>query len=97
MAVRLLFGKLMLLKCLLLGFRRTPVTAAEMASRPRPCWLAYPASERVVPLPDRTPWHPRQKAGRDGTESLDSRQSALSGPGQGDPGDPVRAGARAEI
>lgn len=79
MAVRLAFIKLMLLIRLFFGFRRTPpVTAAERASHPRPCWLAYLADERVVSLPDRTPWQPHWKAGEDGPESLGSRRSALS-------------------
>jgi hypothetical protein len=80
MAVRLAFIKLMLLIRLFFGFRQTPpVTAAERASLPMPCWLSYPTDEGVVvPLPDRTPWQPRWKAGEDGPESLGSRRSALS-------------------
>jgi len=74
-AARLLIGSFLFLS------RRPdpPVMAAEVASQPRPCWVAYPADARVVSLPDRTPWQPRYKAGRDGAESLDSRRSALSG------------------
>lgn len=58
--------------------RDPPVNAAEVASQPRPCWVAYVADARVTSLPDRTSWQPRYKAGADGTESHDSRESALS-------------------
>ena len=73
-------AKLLIGAFLVLGKRPDPpVIAAEVASQPRPCWVAYPADARVVSLPDRTPWQPRYKAGRDGAESLDSRRPALSG------------------
>jgi hypothetical protein len=79
MTVRLALIKLMLLVRLLFGFRQTPpVTAAERASLPRPCWLAYTAGERVVSLPDRNPWQPRWKDGEDGPEGFGSRRPALS-------------------
>lgn len=59
-----------------------PAIAAEVASRPRPCWLAYPADARVVSIPDRTPWQPRRKAGGNRAEDLGSRHAALFGRGQ---------------
>lgn len=73
-------AKLLIGSVLFLGKRPgPPVMAAEVASQPRPCWVAYPSDARVVSLPDRTPWQPRYKAGRGGAESLDSRRPALSG------------------
>jgi hypothetical protein len=73
-------AKLLIGTSLFLGKRPDPpVMAAEVASQPRPCWLAYSADARVASLPDRAPWQPRYKAGEGGAESLDSRRPALSG------------------
>jgi hypothetical protein len=63
---------------LMLGKRSArPVNAADVASQPRPSWVAYASGARVTSLPVRTSWEPRYKAGTDETESLDYRESAL--------------------
>lgn len=63
---------------LMLGKRSArPANPADVASQPRPSWVAYASGARVTSLPVRTSWEPRYKAGTDETESLDYRESAL--------------------
>jgi hypothetical protein len=75
--IRVTLAKLLIGGFLSLGKRPLPpAIAAEVASQPRPCWPAYLADARVASLPDRTPWQPRRKAGRNRAEGLDSRHPA---------------------
>lgn len=77
-SIAVALAKLLIVMLLFAGKRpATPAIAAEPASQPRPCWLSYPAGARVVSLPDRTPWQPRRKAGRDRADGHRSRHTAL--------------------
>jgi hypothetical protein len=75
--IRVGLAKLLIAGFLSLGKRTVPLAiTAEVASQPRPCWPAYLADARVTSLPDRTPWQPRWKAGRNRAEGLDSKHPA---------------------
>ena len=61
---------------LMLGQRPArQVNPADLASQPRPSYVAYASGAHVTFLPERTPWEPRYK---DETEGIDYRESALS-------------------
>jgi len=62
---------------LMLGKRPArQVNPADLASRPRPSYVAYASGAHVTFLPERTPWEPRYKGEAEGIDYLESALSA---------------------